>query len=148
MIVMTYSYNPSEIRKRGKDQMRFELGDTEVYGNAETSALADEEYTALLENVTPGNNAWRFAKLDALKAILMKLSYMVDTKIDVLQYGLGKRAELWQKLYEELRNEILINTGVPTMNRHAQGKPPYFHTDMKENYRAMYPAYPFRNMTE
>ena len=145
---MTYSYDPTQIRKRGKDQMRFEIGDTDITGGAETCALADEEYTALLESIGGGGTAWKMAKLEVLRAILMKLSYMVDTKIDVLQYGLGKRAALWQNLYEELRKEFLTNMGAPSISDHAAGKPPYFHTDMKLNYRARYPSYPFRNMTE
>jgi len=148
---MNYSYNPTKIRARGKDQMRFELGDTLVDGGADTCALADEEYDALLEGLNTGNKrAWLAAKLTVLEAILFKLSYQVDTKIDVLSYDLGARAEQWQKLYEQLRKQILANMGVPTMNEHAARKPPYFHTGMDDNRRAMLPAvrtFPFRRMT-
>ena len=35
---MTYSYDPARIRERGKDQMRFELGDTVTEGGADTCA--------------------------------------------------------------------------------------------------------------
>ena len=41
-------------------------------------------------------------KLAVLEAILFKMSYQVDTKIDVLQYSFGARAEKWQKLYDTL----------------------------------------------
>ena len=44
----TYTYDPSKIQENGKDRMRFELGDTMVEGEAETCALSDEEYTAIL----------------------------------------------------------------------------------------------------
>ena len=154
---MTYSYDPTQIRARGKDQMRFELGDTQTDGGAETCALSDEEYTAIIGELRSGSGApvgkvpWLMAKLHILEAILFKLSYMVDTKVDVLTYGLGARAERWRKLYEDLRKEIIANTGVPTMDDRAAKKPPYFHTAMKENPRTHSHAvkgFPFRNMTE
>jgi len=132
---MTYSYDPTQIGTRGKDQMRFELGDTLVDGGADTCALADEEYSAMLDGIRSGRTAWLMAKLHILEAILFKLSYMVDTKIDVLSYALGVRAELWRKMYEQLRDEILANTGIPTMAPCAARKPPYFHTDMQVNRR-------------
>lgn len=146
---MTYSYNPAELGDRGKDQMRFELGDTLVDGGAETCALADEEYAGFLKELKPGKKAWMYAKLYALEAIMLKLSYQVDTKIDVLSYGLGKRAEQWQKLYDQLRKQILANYGVPTIAASAEQKPPYFYGSMEENKRAAMPPddnYPFRNM--
>ena len=132
---MTYSYDPAQIRKRGKDQMRFELGDTLVDGGAETCALSDEEYEAMLEELLPGKKAWLSAKINTLEAILFKLSYQVDTKIDVLSYGFGDRAERWKKLYETFCAELLVNTGVPAMAESAAQKPPYFYTDMKDNSR-------------
>ena len=84
---MTYSYDPTQIRARGKDQMRFELGDTQTDGGADTCALADEEYEAVLAGLKAGKKAWLCAKLAVLEAILFKMSYQVDTRIDVLQYG-------------------------------------------------------------
>ena len=36
---MTYSYDPTKIRERGKDQMRFELGDTVTEGGADTCSV-------------------------------------------------------------------------------------------------------------
>ena len=95
---MTYSYDPAQIRARGKDQMRFELGDTQTEGGADTCALADEEYEAVLAGLKPGKKAWLYAKLAVLEAILFKMSYQVDTRIDVLQYSFGDRAEQWRKM--------------------------------------------------
>ena len=86
---MTYSYDPTKIKARGKDQMRFELGDTQTDGGADTCALADEEYEAMLSGLKDGKKAWQYAKLAVLEAILFKMSYQVDTKIDVLQYSFG-----------------------------------------------------------
>ena len=148
---MTYNYDPTKIRKRGKDQMRFELGDTFVDGGADTCALSDEEYNAMLEGLKPGKLPWLLAKLFILEAILFKLSYQVNTKIDGLSYALGDRAELWKELYEKVRAEILANTGVPTMAESAMRKPPYFYTAMDDNPRThnnKIRTFPFRNMTE
>jgi hypothetical protein len=134
--------------------MRFELGDTTTGGGAATCALSDEEYTAMLVELRPGRRAWLGAKLHIVEAILLKLSYQVNTKIDVLQYGLGDRAKHWKDLYEMLRAELLANSNLPTMDEKAERKPPYFHTDMKPNRRAQpikgktAGAFPFRNVLD
>ena len=44
----TYTYNPEKIGEQGVDRMRFELGDTMVEGEQETSALCNEEYEAII----------------------------------------------------------------------------------------------------
>lgn len=147
---MTYSYDPTKIRVRGKDQMRFELGDTVVEYGAESCVLADEEYEAMLADLKDGEKAWLFAKLAILEAILIKLHYQIDTKIDVLQYdGVGERAERFQKLYDTLRKQVLTTTSVPTMAASIQNTPPYFHKGMEENPRAMHGmgGPPFRRVT-
>jgi hypothetical protein len=74
----------------------------------------------------------------------------VDTKIDVLQYAFGKRAEHWKELYNQIRKEILANAGSPSMAPCAEGKPPYFFNGMEENKRALIPSednYPFKKIT-
>lgn len=148
---MTYSYDPSQIRARGKDQMRFELGDTQVEGGADTCVLADEEYEAVLAELKDGKKAWLFAKLSVLEAILFKLSYQVDTKIDVLQYSFGERAERWQKMYDTLKKQLLATASIPTLAPSITKAPPYFHKGMQENQRAMHGSAgsspPFRNRT-
>ena len=55
-----YTYDPAKISENGKDRMRFELGDTMVDGGSETTALTDEEITAIL-GMYP--NRWKRAKL-------------------------------------------------------------------------------------
>ena len=132
---MMYSYDPTQIKAHGKDQMRFELGDTLVDGGADTCALADEEYEAILKELKESKKAWLFAKLAILEAILFKLSYQVDTKIDVLSYALGARAEQWQKLYDKIKKDILASTSVPTMAPDAELKQPYFYLGMQSNSR-------------
>ena len=148
---MTYTYNPKLIRQRGKDQMRFELSDTFVDLGAETCALSDEEYEAMLEGLGEGQRAWQFAKLAILKVIMLKVAYQVDTKMDVLTYGFGDRARLWKDLYEMLKKELEASVAIPTLDPSAAKKPPYFYTGMQENERMQSPPlenFPFRNITE
>lgn len=152
---MTYSYDPTKIRARGKDQMRFELGDTLVDGGADTCALADEEYTAILDGIKEGKKAWLFAKLAVLEAILFKLSYQVDTRIDVLEYDLGARADRWKKLYDDLKKQALATVSIPTLAPSMTETPPYFHKEMHPNPDAGHGPrsgesshpFPFRKMT-
>ena len=148
---MTYSYDPAQIRARGKDQMRFELGDTQTEGGADTCALADEEYEAVLADLKAGKKAWLYAKLAVLEAILFKMSYQVDTRIDVLQYSFGDRAERWRKMYDDLKKQTLATASIPTLAPSITETPPYFHKGMEENPRAKHgaggPPSPFRKMT-
>lgn len=148
---MTYSYDPTQIRARGKDQMRFELGDTQTDGGADTCALADEEYEAVLAGLKEGKKAWLFARLSILEAILFKMSYQVDTRIDVLQYSFGDRAERWQTMYDTLKKQLLAAASIPTLAPSITETPPYFHKGMEENPRAMHgsPGHtpPFRSRT-
>lgn len=147
---MTYSYDPAKIRDRGKDQMRFELGDTQIEGGADTCALADEEYTAILAGIKKGKKAWLFAKLAVLEAILFKMSYQVDTKIDVLEYDLGARADRWKKLYDDLKKQTLATVSIPTQAPSITETPSYFHKEMHSNRAAGHggeASHPFRKMT-
>lgn len=146
---MTYSYDPTQIKARGKDQMRFELGDTQTEGGADTCALADEEYEAMLAGLKEGKKAWLFAKVAVLEAILFKMQYQVNTKIDVLQYDFGERAGRWQKMYDTLKKQALATASIPTLAPSIEQKPPYFHSGMQENHRAMHDAagFPFRKRT-
>lgn len=148
-MTMTYSYNPAKIKARGKDQMRFELGDTQTEGGADTCALADEEYETMLMGLKEGKRAWLFAKLAVLEAILFKMQYQVNTKIDVLQYDFGDRAERWRKMYETLKKQTLATAAISTMASSVQDTPPYFHKGMEENPRAGHASavLPFRRMT-
>jgi len=146
---MTYSYDPTKIRARGKDQMRFELGDTCTEGGVDTCALADEEYEAMLAGLQEGRKAWLFVKLAVLEALLFKIQYQVDTKIDALQYSFGDRAKRWKAMYDELKKQTLASASVPTMAPSIQDTPPYFHKGMEENPKAMHGAgeIPFHRMT-
>lgn len=134
----TYTYDPTQITNGGVDQMRFELGDTVVDMNGISSPLCDEEYGAIIGKY--GSN-WRIAKLKCLEAIVMKLSYEVNTSVGGLSYSLDQRYERWKKLLEEDKKVVAGIAGVPTAGDpnslipHGLTPTPYFHNDMQANIR-------------
>lgn len=130
---MNYSYDPTKIREWGKDRLRFELGDT-IVSEGET-ALSDEEYSAFLppEVEKYSKSQWMNLKLELVSAILHKLSFQVDTKIDVLSYDFSSRVDQWQKLYDTLKKEVELCSGIPVI---AGGKKPstsYFRSGMQSS---------------
>lgn len=130
MAQSAYTYDPTKIAEGGKDQMRFELGDTMVEGGADTCALTDAEYTAIIE-ATP---RWKKAKLRCIESILFRFSYEVDTRVGALSLSLSQRLEAWRKLRDELKAEV--ETAAPVVNPQAIGGPHYFHAGMMENRRS------------
>lgn len=132
----TYSYDPSKITEGGMDQMRFELGDTVVDMRQVTSPLCDEEYRAILEKY---GKTWKVAKLHCLRAIVMKLSYEVDTSVGGLSYSMSQRYERWKEMYESEKKEANAVAGVPRAGNPGSlmphGGTPYFYNDMQANYR-------------
>ena len=134
--MMTYTYDPTKITEQGVDQMRFELGDTVVDMAGITSPLCDEEYNAIIEKY--GSN-WRKARYHCLKAIVMKLSYEVDTSVGGLSYSLSERFERWKKMLDEEKKEMRGISGVPRAGNPGSlmpnGGTPYFYNDMQANKR-------------
>lgn len=126
-----YTYDPTAITVLGKDKMRFELGDTVLDGGPMTSPLCDEEYEAIIGST----KSWKKAKLELLKAIVMKLSYEVNTSMDGLSYSLSDRSNRWREMYKELKKE-LETPAIPTGNMNAIygiDEPHYFRTDLHAN---------------
>lgn len=132
----TYSYDPSKITEGGMDQMRFELGDTVVDMRQVTSPLCDEEYRAILEKY---GKTWKVAKLHCLRAIVMKMSYEVDTSVGGLSYSMSQRYERWKEMYASAKKEANAIAGVPRAGNPGSlmphGGTPYFYNDMHANYR-------------
>ena len=132
----TYSYDPTKITEGGMDQMRFELGDTVVDLETITSPLCDEEYTAIINKY--GNN-WRIAKLKCLEAIVMKLSYEVNTSVGGLSYSLSERYERWKEMLDKAKKQANAIAGVPRAGFEGSlmphGGTPYFYNDMQANRR-------------
>lgn len=132
----TFTYDPTKITEGGRDQMRFELGDTVVDMNGIPSPLCDEEYDAIIKKY---GRSWRKAKLKCLEAICMKLSYEVDTSIGGLSYSLNQRYERWRKMLDKAKKEDIALCGVPVAGDPGSlmphGGTPYFYNDMQANHR-------------
>lgn len=132
----SYTYDPSKITEYGTDRMRFELGDTVVDMEGITSPLCDEEYAAVIGQYP---KSWRKARLKCLEAIVMKLSFEVDTSVGGLSYSLNQRAERWKKMLDEERREAAAMSGVPIAgdptSLSPHGGTPYFYNDMLANCR-------------
>lgn len=134
----TYSYDPTKITDGGVDQMRFELGDTVTDMEGITSPLCDEEYNAIL---TKYGSSWRKAKLKCLEAIVMKLSYEVNTSVTGLSYSLSERYERWKKMLDDAKKEAKAASlaNVPRAGNPGSlmphGGTPYFYNDMQANTR-------------
>lgn len=133
---MTYSYDPTKITEGGLHQMRFELGDTVIDMEGITSPLCDEEYTAILEKY---GSSWKKAKLKCLEAIVMKLSYEVDTSVAGLSYSLSARYERWKAMYDEAKKSATAMASLPRVGYPGSLMPhdgtPYFYNDMQANRR-------------
>ena len=132
----SYTYDPTKITEQGMDQMRFELGDTVVDLEGITSPLCDEEYRAILGKY--GKN-WRTAKIKCLEAIVMKLSYEVNTSLDGLSYSLSERYERWKKMLDEEKKRASALVSTPRVGFEGSlmphGGTPYFYNDMQANRR-------------
>ena len=125
-----YTYDPEKIAQGGKDQMRFELGDTMTDGGFETCALCDAEYDAIIA----ANARWKVAKLRCIESILARFSYEVDTTVGELSLSLHQRVERWQKMKSDLENELNLMCG-PMVAPPSIAGPHYFHVGMMENRR-------------
>lgn len=132
----SFTYDPTRITEGGMDQMRFELGDTVVDLGEITSPLCDEEYRAIIEKY--GEN-WRAAKIKCLEAIVMKLSYEVNTSLDGLSYSLSERYERWKAILGEEKKKATAAASVPRVGFEGSliphGRSPYFYNDMLANRR-------------
>lgn len=136
--MMNYTYDPTKITDKGVDQMRFELGDTVVDMQGMSSPLCDEEYQAIINK--DGAN-WKLARLHCLEAIVMKLSYEVDTSVGGLSYSLSQRFDRWKIMMEEDKKIMGGLYGVPTpgdpnsLSPHGLTRTPYYYNDMQANIR-------------
>lgn len=136
MPAYNYNYDPTKITEGGIDQMRFELGDTVVDMNGISSPLCDEEYQAILDKY---GKSWRVAKYHCLRAIVMKLSYEVNTSVGGLSYSLSERYNRWKEMLDEEKRAMAGAYGVPRAGNPGSlmpnGGTPYFYNDMQANRR-------------
>lgn len=135
-VLPSYTYDPSEITEGGVDQMRFELGDTVVDMGGISSPLCDEEYKAILDKY---GTDWRKAKIQCLSAIVMKLSYEVNTSVGGLSYSLSERYERWKKMLDDEKKSVKALHSVPIAGDPTSlmphGRTPYFYNDLHANHR-------------
>lgn len=133
---MNYSYNPDNISKNGIDRMRFELGDTVFNPGELTAALTDAEYEAVLSRY-PEN--FKRAKLECLKAILMKFSHQVSMKVGPVSYNFSDRVKFWQDMYNSLKSEARLDVPVMASSiTYGEGSASYFYADLHSNKRKGY----------
>lgn len=123
----TYNYDPSKLREKGVDRMRFELGDTTFAPGELTAALCDEEYQALLDE----HKTWESAKIECLRAILMKFSHQVTMSVNGLSYSFSDRIAVW---HEMLKAAEAGRRGVAPRSTGPLGCS-YFYADMLGNPR-------------
>ena len=116
--------------------MRFELGDTVVDMGGLSSPLCDEEYDAI---ISKHGSDWKKARFLCLKAIVMKLSYEVDTSVGGLSYSLSERYKRWKEMLDEEKKGIKATNSVPRVGHEGSlmphGGTPYFYNDMLANRR-------------
>lgn len=134
--MQSYTYDPTRITEQGMDQMRFELGDTVIDLGPITSPLSDEEYHAIIGKY---GKHWRTAKIKCLEAIVMKLSYEVNTSLDGLSYSLSERYERFKSLLDDEKKKANAINSAPRAgcpgSLMPHGGTPYFYNDMQANYR-------------
>ncbi len=129
----TYTYDPAKITEYAKDRMRFELGDTMVEGKERTSALTDEEISAVI-NMFKIPKQWKRAKLACLESICRRFAYEPDTKEGPVSFSFGDRAKLWREDYERLKAEVSRGSvSADAISQNVCEKPPYFYTGMMEH---------------
>ena len=131
MAMQTYTYDPSRIGDKNKDRMRFELGDTNISGGAETAALSDGEINAMLA-AHPGK--WKRAKLALVESVCRRFAFEVETTIGPLKLGLQARADAWRAMYKELKAEA-GSYSAPSVNPDSIAGKPYFDAGMMNNPR-------------
>ena len=139
---ITYTYDPSQVMDGGLNQMRFELGDTELephfctagdkpdpHSEYAAAVMSDQSYIAIIEN----SASWKEAKIRCLRHLLMLFMYQVDYSIDGLSEKLSDRYNKLKKMLDGLlRGDDLPKAG--GLNKWGKG-PHIFHYGMFENPR-------------
>lgn len=125
----TFSYDPSQVMDGSVNQMRFELGDTELEAHTgyASAVMSDEEYRAIIE----GSSGWRQAKIRCIRYLLMLFLYQVDYSIDGLSEKMSDRYNRLKGMLDSLlKSDNLPKAG--GLDRQGRG-PHIFHYGMLEN---------------
>ena len=131
MSELSYTYDGTKISERGKDRMRFELGDVMTDDGARNSYLSDEEIEAMIEVNKP---SWLRAKLALVESVLRRFSYEVDTQSGPLRLSLSQRYAAWKAMYDKLKNEAEVASSLPNYSAIGKNRPPYFYERMHDNH--------------
>ena len=134
----SYTYSPENIKENSRNKMRFELGDTMTEGGAETCALSDEEYDAILSRY-PDPADWKRAKLALIESILHRFSYEVDTTVGPLSLSLSQRLDFWRRMKNDLKAELAAS-GFAAVSGAALAGGHVFSMGMNDNPRVYPPG--------
>lgn len=131
MSELSYTYDGTKISERGKDRMRFKLGDVMTDDGARNSYLFDEEIEAMIEVNKP---SWLRAKLALVESVLRRFYYEVDTPSGPLRLSLSQRYAAWKVMYDRLKNEAGAASSLPNYAAIGKNRPPYFYEGMHDNH--------------
>lgn len=132
-----YTYDPAKYSENGSDRMRLELGDTDVSGEADTAALSDEEYAALISAYSPDGSGWYEAQYRCLEAIYMRMAFEVDSKIGPASWSFSDRAARWQQMYKDRKAARTMPAVSPRVEAGLEHGHSYFRNGMQGNPRAL-----------
>ncbi|MBR1760257.1 MAG: hypothetical protein IJ741_03655 [Schwartzia sp.] len=132
MSELKYTYDGTKIGEKGKDRMRFELGDVMVADGPRNAYLSDEEIEAMIEAHSP---SWLRAKVALVESVLRRFSYEVDTKSGSLQLWMSQRYKAWEAMYNKLKAEADGASSMPNdYGVLGASRPPYFYEGMHDNH--------------
>ena len=106
----TYTYDPSKLSEKGKDKVRFDLGDTLVEMGAMKAYLSDEEIEACLAEA----KTFKRAELMLVESLVSRFAYEVDTKVGTLSYSLKQRYDAWLAKRNRLKAEVEGESALPS----------------------------------
>ncbi len=131
---MTYTYDPFKIAEFGRDRMRLDLGDVEVEGGADSCALADEEYDALIAETYGAGGSWKLAQYRCLQAIVARMAMMISANVDGLKLDMNERYSRWLIMLR-CKEEHFMGLSAPLSAKRASEYA--IHKGLHDNPRAM-----------
>jgi len=124
---MAATYDSSKLKDRGKDRMRFDIGDT----NTADPLLQDEEIALIIEE---NADSWNRAKYILVQTIADRFAPELD--VQGLGLDLQARAKFWADKAASLKR-IVVAGAVPIVAPTAGGAGdetgPYFQTGGMNN---------------
>lgn len=94
--------------------------DIEVEGGADTCALADEEYDALIAETYGAGKSWKVAQYRCLQAIVSRMAMMIDVNIDGMKLDMESRYQRWLIMLR-CKEKLLMGLSSPLTSRSRTG---------------------------